>query len=248
MINKINKINKTSDDANKEIDELLEGIYDEVEDTDDLENDEVLADAYDEAEEIIDEVVDEITKGTGTEADETLRDAKKFLSLMEEFDVKEGSNMESNLQQNKKDIIESRVELQTEEEVQNLTISIVESNELLEDFILVRETLREDIKATRIVLGKLSEDLSSMSAEDMNGQVVLAFSDMKKSNVKSMELLINSYEKVAQTQLSVKKLTQELITEENRQQSLEHNEGGTNIQNAVFVGTSSELLSHLKNS
>ena len=165
---------------------------------------------------------------------------------MEEFDVKEGSNMERNLQKNKKDIIESRVELQTDEDINKLTTSIVESNELLEDFILVRETLREDIKATRVVLSKLSDDLTAMNAEDMNGQVVLAFSDMKKSNVKSMELLINSYEKVAQTQLSVKKLTQELITEENRQQSLERNGEGTNIQNAVFVGSPAELLESLK--
>jgi len=177
--------------------------------------------------------------------DETLRDAKKFLSLMEEFDIKEGSNMEANLQKNKKEIIDAKVTLVNNEEVKEYTSSIVEANELLEDFILIRETLRDDIKATRIVLAALSEDLSSTSAEDMNGQVVLAFSDMKKSNVKSMELLINSYEKVAQTQLSVKKLTQELKTEDNKQRQLE-NTGGTNIQNAVFVGSPDELLKSLK--
>ena len=193
---------------------------------------------------VLDDVQDEVTP-----EDETLRDAKKFLSLMEEFDVKEGSNMEANLQKNKKEIIESKIKINDEKELEELTISIIESNELLEDFILVRETLREDIKATRVVLSKLSEDLTNMCAEDMNGQVVLAFSDMKKSNVKSMELLINSYEKVAQTQLSVKKLTQELKTEENKQRQLEASEdgGGTNIQNAIFVGSPSELLERLKN-
>jgi D-mannonate dehydratase len=207
---------------NNEIDDLLDGVLDEVQD----------------------EVQDEVTP-----EDETLRDAKKFLSLMEEFDVKEGSNMEANLQKNKKEIIESKIKINDEKELEELTISIIESNELLEDFILVRETLREDIKATRVVLSKLSEDLTNMCAEDMNGQVVLAFSDMKKSNVKSMELLINSYEKVAQTQLSVKKLTQELKTEENKQRQLEASEdgGGTNIQNAIFVGSPSELLERLKN-
>jgi len=196
-----------------DIDDLLEGIYEE-----------------------------EISEDT---EDETLRDAKKFLSLMEEFDIKEGSNMEANLQKNKKEIIDAKVTLVNNEEVKEYTSSIVEANELLEDFILIRETLRDDIKATRIVLAALSEDLSSTSAEDMNGQVVLAFSDMKKSNVKSMELLINSYEKVAQTQLSVKKLTQELKTEDNKQRQLE-NTGGTNIQNAVFVGSPDELLKSLK--
>jgi len=204
-----------------DIDDLLEGIYEDE---------------------------DEISEDSENTEDETLRDAKKFLSLMEEFDIKEGSNMEANLQKNKKEIIDAKVTLVNNEEVNEYTSSIVEANELLEDFILIRETLREDIKATRIVLAALSEDLSSTSAEDMNGQVVLAFSDMKKSNVKSMELLINSYEKVAQTQLSVKKLTQELKTEDNKQRQLEASEDGqgTTIQNAVFVGSASELLESLK--
>jgi len=179
--------------------------------------------------------------------DEPLRDAKKFLSLMEEFDIKEGSNMEANLQKSKKRIHETVIEVQNEDQLVELSTSIVDSNELLEDFILVRKTLREDVKATRVLLSKLSEDLTNMCAEDMNGQVVMAFSDMKKSNVKSMELLINSYEKVAQTQLSVKKLTQELKTEENKQKQLEASEdGGTSIQNAIFVGSPSELLASLK--
>jgi len=188
---------------------------------------------------VIDEILEDDIE------DEPLREAKKFLTLMEEFDVKEGSNMEANLKKNKAEIIQSRVENSNNSE--ELNSSIVASDELLEDFILVRETLREDIKATRVVLSKLSEDLTVMSAEDMNGQVVLAFSDMKKSNVKSMELLINSYEKVAQTQLSVKKLSQELKTEENKQNQLEASEEvGTTIQNAVFVGSPAELLASLK--
>jgi len=223
---------------NNEIDELLKGIYDEDQDSDELDNDETLAEAYTEAEEIVEEIIDD-------EVDGTLRDAKKFLSLMEEFDIKDGSNMEANLQKNKKEIIGSRVELQTQDETINLTSSIIESNELLEDFILVRETLREDIRNTRIVLSKLSEDLGSISAEDLNGQVVLAFSDMKKSNVKSMELLINSYEKVAQTQLSVKKLTQELKVQENREEQ-ENGSDGAHIDNAIFVGDAASLLQSLK--
>jgi len=232
--------NNNNNKNNNEIDELLEGIYDDSDDSDELDNDETLAEAYTEAEEIVEEIIEDDVK-----VDETLRDAKKFLSLMEEFDIKDGSNMEANLQKNKKEIIESRVELQTQDETINLTSSIIESNELLEDFILVRETLREDIKNTRVVLSKLSEDLGSISAEDLNGQVVLAFSDMKKSNVKSMELLINSYEKVAQTQLSVKKLTQELKVQESREEQ-ENGSNGAHIDNAIFVGDAATLLESLK--
>ena len=210
--------------------------------TPDTDIDPLLDMADDEFDDMIDDILDD--ENEDIQEDEILRDAKKFLSLMEEFDIKEGSNMETNLQKNKKDIIQSKVTLVTDDDVKEYTTSIVESNELLEDFILIRETLRDDIKATRIVLAALSEDLSSTSAEDMNGQVVLAFSDMKKSNVKSMELLINSYEKVAQTQLSVKKLTQELKTEDDRQNQTGN---GTSIQNAMFVGSPAELLASLQN-
>ena len=180
--------------------------------------------------------------------DETLRDAKKFLTLMEEFDVKEGSNMEENLRKNKDEIIKNRSELidKNIEVSPSENISIVESGELLEDFILVRETLREDIKSTRIVLEALSKDLSTITADELNGQVLLAFSDLKKANVNSMKLLIDSYEKIARTQVEVKKLTQELITETNRAEQ-NNQDGGTSIQNAVFVGTPSELLASLKN-
>jgi len=209
--------------------------------TPDTDIDPLLDMADDEFDDMIDDILDD--ENEDIQEDEILRDAKKFLSLMEEFDIKEGSNMETNLQKNKKDIIQSKVTLVTDDDVKEYTTSIVESNELLEDFILIRETLRDDIKATRIVLAALSEDLSSTSAEDMNGQVVLAFSDMKKSNVKSMELLINSYEKVAQTQLSVKKLTQELKTEDDRQNQTGN---GTSIQNAMFVGSPAELLASLQ--
>ena len=209
----------------------------------DDEFDDMIDDILDDEENEENEENEDIQDIQDIQEDETLRDAKKFLSLMEEFDIKEGSNMETNLQKNKKDIIQSKVTLVTDDDVKEYTTSIVESNELLEDFILIRETLRDDIKSTRIVLGALSEDLSSTSAEDMNGQVVLAFSQIKIANVKSMQLLIDSYEKVAQTQLSVKKLTQELKTEDDRQNQAGN---GTNIQNAMFVGSPAELLASLQ--
>jgi len=205
--------------------------------------------SIDEIDEILGDILDEKENTENTEeyTDETLVEAKKFLSLMEEFDVKQGSNMEENLRKNKQEIIEARTELQeTNDNIPiEVNVSIVEADELLEDFILVRETLREDIKTTRLVLSKLGEDFATMSADEMNGQVVTAYAEIKKSNVKSMELLMGSYSNVAETQLKVKKLVQELKTVENENQQLE-NTGGTNIQNAVFVGSPDELLKSLK--
>jgi len=205
--------------------------------------------SIDEIDEILGDILDEKENTENTEeyTDETLVEAKKFLSLMEEFDVKQGSKMKENLRKNKQEIIEARTELQeTNDNIPiEVNVSIVEADELLEDFILVRETLREDIKTTRLVLSKLGEDFATMSADEMNGQVVTAYAEIKKSNVKSMELLMGSYSNVAETQLKVKKLVQELKTVENENQQLE-NTGGTNIQNAVFVGSPDELLKSLK--
>jgi len=170
---------------------------------------------------------------------EPLIKAKKYLTLMEEFDIVEGSNMEENLTKHQEEIFEIKKDIKTEVP-DDLNISIVKAEELLKDFILIRETLREDIKNTRVVLDKLCRDLGMMDAEDMNGQVVMAFSDIKKSNVLSMKLLMESYEKVAETQLKVKKLAQELEMRENNNNPA--------INNAIFVGSPSDLLASLQKS
>jgi len=184
------------------------------------------------------ELDDILDKSEITEPEPLIK-AKKYLTLMEEFDIVEGSNMEKNLTKHQEEIFEIKKETSIEVS-EDLGVSIVKSEELLKDFILIRETLREDIKNTRVVLSKLSRDLGIMDAEDMNGQLVLAFSDIKKSNVLSMKLLMESYEKVAETQLKVKKLAQELEIREGNDNSM--------INNAIFVGSPSDLLASLQKS
>ena len=173
-----------------------------------------------------------------------LNKAKKFIGLMESFELDNAQEMEDTLVQHQELIVE---EIKKESEVEipeDLEVSIIETSELLKDFVLIRETLRDDIKNTKTVLEKMSKDMSYEDTNDMNGQVLMAFSDLKKSNVKSMELLISSYEKVAKTQLEVKKLTAEIKSKEIE----ELNENGdTNIKNAIFVGSPKELLEGLLN-
>ena len=166
---------------------------------------------------------------------------KKFDKLLETFDINEG-NMGANIQKNKDETMKELELLQgtvvIPDEIQE---SIVNTDELVQDHILVREALREDIAATRIVVSKLAEEIATADMDQLNGQVTEAFASIKKSNVLSMKLLIDSYTMVAETQNKIKKLASELKTIENQE-----NSGGTTIENALFVGSPAELLENLR--
>jgi hypothetical protein len=174
------------------------------------------------------------------EGNKHYREAQKFLGLIEAFDV-EAKGMEKNLQETKTEILE---DLEIIDEVpEELNSSLIESDELLSDFILVRQSLRDDIKATRILLQKLSEDMSSSHADDLSGSMVMAYAELKKGNVTSMKLLMDSYSSVAKTQLDVKKLITEMKSIEDKEESEEGS--SVNIQNN-FIGTTADVLAKLK--
>jgi predicted transcriptional regulator len=174
------------------------------------------------------------------ETDKHYREAQKFLGLIEAFDI-EAEGMEKNLQEAKTEILE---DLEVVDEVpEELNSSLIESDELLSDFILVRQSLRDDIKATRILLKKLSEDMSASHADDLSGSMVLAYAELKKGNVTSMKLLMDSYSSVAKTQLDVKKLITEMKSIEDKEES--DKEGSTYVQNN-FIGTTADVLAKLK--
>jgi hypothetical protein len=170
--------------------------------------------------------------------DKHYREANKFLGLLESFDV-EADGLEENLKKNKEEITQ---ELQIVDEIPEvLDSSLIESEELLQDFILVRHSLRDDIKATRGLLKKLSEDLSSNHADDLSGSMISAYAELKKGNVESMKLLMDSYSSVAETQLKVKKLVQEIKTLEDSE-----DKGGNSYTQNNFIGTTADILKQLK--
>jgi hypothetical protein len=174
------------------------------------------------------------------EGDKHYREAQKFLGLIEAFDV-QAEGMEKNLQEAKTEILE---DLEIVDGVpEELNSSLIESNELLSDFILVRQSLRDDIKATRILLSKLSEDMSSSHADDLSGSMIAAYAELKKSNIESMKLLMNSYSSVAKTQLDIKKLLSETRSLEQDSENISGTT--TNIQNN-FIGTTADVLEKLK--
>ena len=177
---------------------------------------------------------------------------EKFDKLLEAFDINEG-NMSANIQNTKNEVMKELQELQelqentsntsnitpVSSELTEITTSIVNTDELIKDHILVREALREDIASTRIVVSKLAEEIATSDMDQLNGQVTEAFASIKKSNVLSMKLLIDSYTMIAETQNKIKKLASELKT-------IDNNENNTTIENNIFVGSPSDLLDHLK--
>lgn len=171
--------------------------------------------------------------------DQNLREAKKYLGLIEAFDVS-ADGMEENLTKHKEEILQELSII--DDKPDEITTSIIESEELLDDFLLVRQSLRDDINATRVLLQKLSDDMSASHSDDLSGAMVMAYAELKKGNVTAMKLLIDSYSSVAETQLKVKKL----ITEIKDLDDKENNENGTvNIQNN-FIGTTADILAKLK--
>lgn len=174
---------------------------------------------------------------------------EKFDKLLEAFDINEG-NMSANIQNTKNEVMKELQKLQenssntsnitpVSSELTEITTSIVNTDELIKDHILVREALREDIASTRIVVSKLAEEIATSDMDQLNGQVTEAFASIKKSNVLSMKLLIDSYTMIAETQNKIKKLASELKT-------IDNNENNTTIENNIFVGSPSDLLDHLK--
>jgi len=165
--------------------------------------------------------------------------SKKFLKLIEEFDTS-AEGMEQELQKERNEII-AKVkdeEIQLNEEQQS---NLIKSEELLNDFSLVREALREDIKSTKLLIEKLSQDMLLMDGEEISGSLVQAFAELKKGNVTSMKLLMDTYSNVAETQLKIKKFLkeQEKISEEKFSNT-------TNIQINSFEGTMTDLLKTIK--
>ena len=169
-----------------------------------------------------------------------LRDAKKYLGLMEAFEIDSG-NMEVNMQVEKTKMLEELTPEHYKEEA--IVESIIDSQNLIEDFAMIRKNLQNSIKATTTILEKFGQDLAMSHAEDVSGQMMIGYSELIKSSNSSMKLLIDSYERVAKIQVEVKKLISQ-----NKDLDIENGIiEATTVNNTInFTGTPAELLASLK--
>lgn len=88
------------------------------------------------------------------------------------------------------------------------TINDIFSNEyFLEDFIFIKQNLKEDVVMTSRILNKIGEEISSSFNEDLNTDLIKNYSDLKNSNVSSLKLLLESYSKISDIQMKNKKIS-----------------------------------------
>jgi hypothetical protein len=172
---------------------------------------------------------------------------------MEAFDIGEG-NMSENIDSFKKDTMQSLKELKTVKEtitldtemverIDTAIVSAVNMDEMVDDHVFVKEALKENISNTRVVLAKLSEEISTADMDQLNGQVTEAFASISKAHMQNMKLLLDSHSIMAKTQVDIKKLQNDLKTLNDQDNS----EGGTTNNTQInFVGTPADLLASLK--
>jgi len=170
--------------------------------------------------------------------EEIMRDSKKFSTLCDVFDIDAG-NMEENMLVEKKKIIEDLTPEQYKEPL--IVQSIIDTDELMEDFTLIRINLRKNIKSTSMLLEKFGEDLAGSHAEDVSGQMLLGYSELIKSANTSMKLLIDTYSTVSKTQNEIKKLIHQ------NKDIDEQNNGDITNNSITFIGSPAELLDSLLN-
>lgn len=167
-----------------------------------------------------------------------LNEAKKYLGLMEAFDVEAG-NMEEELIKTKEE--NHSVIVQDREDELSLSVdkSMIVEEDMIQDFSLVRKVLRNTLQKIDLIIDKFGKDMAISNSEDISAAFITSFSELVKSSNDTAKNLTDMYDKAAKTQLNVKKLLSEIKT-------LEDEEAGVVIENAVFVGTPAEMLAQLK--
>ncbi|MHB8098015.1 MAG: hypothetical protein ACYDD5_00285 [Sulfuricurvum sp.] len=169
---------------------------------------------------------------------ECLREAKKFMGLMEAFGVS-ADGMEENLVKNKNEIITKVTEERKLEGDVSKSIIVIE--EMVDDFQIIRKVLRNTLEKIDLVIDKFGRDMAASSSEDISAAFVTSFAELVKSSNDTAKNLSNIYLVAAKTQVDVKRLLSEV-------KDMEDKEGNTtNIQNN-FIGTTADILAQLKRS
>jgi len=167
-----------------------------------------------------------------------VQEAKKYLGLMEAFDVGLG-DMEVELIKTKNEIHDEVTSLREDELSLSVDKSMIVEEDMVSDFGLVRKVLRNTLQKIDLIIDKFGKDMATTNSEDISAAFVTSFAELVKSSNDTAKNLTDMYDKAAKTQLNVKKLLSEIKT-------LEDEEAGVQIENAIFVGTPAEMLAKLK--
>jgi len=188
---------------------------------------------------IYDKITGEILKET---PEEMVRNSSKFMSLCEAFEIDAG-NMEANIEKVKEEEVAVLVDQYQDNSTVDSLLDVISTDNLKDDIKIIRDNLRNNVKAIGTILGKFGSDLIATHADDVSGSVLMGYSELVKSHTTSMKLLIDIHKTAAETLVQVKKIASEAKDIENE----ENGKIGTVNNTINFTGTPAELLESLKN-
>jgi len=185
-----------------------------------------------------------IEEKQNNDINDTLCEAKKYIGLMEAFEIEAG-NMEEQLIENKNELAELAEENRSVSIENTLTAdsSMIVEEDMVNDFSLVRRVLRNTLEKIDLIIDKFGKDMATSNSEDISAAFITSFSELVKSSNDTAKNLTDMYGKAAKTQLDVKKLLSEIKDMDEK----EGNSEDSNVTNIVnFVGSPAELLASLK--
>jgi len=152
-----------------------------------------------------------IEEKQNNDINDTLCEAKKYIGLMEAFEIEAG-NMEEQLIENKNELAELAEENRSVSIENTLTAdsSMIVEEDMVNDFSLVRRVLRNTLEKIDLIIDKFGKDMATSNSEDISAAFITSFSELVKSSNDTAKNLTDMYGKAAKTQLDVKKLLSEI--------------------------------------
>lgn len=158
---------------------------------------------------------------------------KKYEGLAQSFEVTT-AEMAKDLEKKVIDIKNASLQTEMTQNAEIVRDMASNVNNLSNDFSVMRETLLENIKSSRVILSSFSDEIVA-NGSDTNPKLLSAYSELLESCNNSIKLLGGIYKDISETHLKIKKL---LVTE-NSENSQETHE---KTNNTIIFANTSDLL------
>lgn len=109
--------------------------------------------------------------------------------------------------------------------IRKLTNTIMDAEDMVDDFRYMRKTLRETTDNTKRVLDSITDELI-LADEESRASLIMAYSELNKSQLEGMKLLTQSYKEVST-----------IIVNLSKAKPKEPNVSTTNILNVEHIGS-----------